>query len=72
MDVSELSELYLEHLERLAAGYAQVLASCGYAAAVVHSGAPQKRSAFDDQYWPLRVTPHFQHWLPLAQAFRLT
>src|SRR5712691_11507417 len=21
----------------------------------------------DDQYWPLRVTPEFQHWLPLSE-----
>ncbi len=68
MNPNELSVLYNQHLERLGAGYAQALATCGYDAAVVHSGAPQKRSEFDDQYWPLRVTPHFQHWLPLAEA----
>jgi Xaa-Pro dipeptidase len=37
-------------------------------AVVIHSGTPLKRTEFDDQYWPLRPTPHFQHWLPLAQA----
>src|SRR5512142_750396 len=26
------------------------------------------RAEFDDQYWALRPTPEFQHWLPLAQA----
>ncbi len=35
-------------------------------ATVIHSGSPVKRSVFDDQYWPLRPVPHWQHWLPLA------
>jgi Xaa-Pro dipeptidase len=35
---------------------------------VIHSGSLVKRSVFDDQYWPLRVVPHFQHWAPLAQV----
>ena len=34
----------------------------------IHSGSlRKKRSEFDDQYWPLRPVPHFQHWAPLAQ-----
>src|SRR5262249_7021668 len=37
-------------------------------AIVIHSGSLVKRSVFDDQYWPLRVVPHFQHWAPLAQV----
>lgn len=64
---ADLTELYLEHLDRLGARYAEALTTCGYDAVVVHSGSPLKRSEFDDQYWPLRVTPHFQHWLPLAE-----
>src|SRR5204862_279085 len=28
--------------------------------------APCMLTDADDQYWPLRPTPHFQHWLPLA------
>ena len=47
--------------------YARVLAEHGWDAAVIHSGSPVKRSAFDDQYWPLRPVPHWQHWLPLAE-----
>ena len=66
MNTAELADLYTEHLEHLGAGYAQALATCGYDAAVIHSGTARKKSEFDDQYWPLRVTPHFQHWLPLA------
>ena len=60
--------LYVQHIEQLQARYAPELAACGYDAVVLHSGAAQKRTVFDDQYWPLRVTPHFQHWLPLAEA----
>jgi Xaa-Pro dipeptidase len=68
VDQQGLSELYREHLAVLEAGYAKVLAAAGFDAVVLHSGTPKKRSEFDDQYWPLRVTPHFQHWLPLAEA----
>ena len=68
MTADALIDLYAEHVARLHARYAEGLAACGYDAVVVHSGAPQKRTVFDDQYWPLRVTPHFQHWLPLAEA----
>ena len=63
----DLAPLYAEHLRVLGERYARELAACGYDAVVVHSGTAQKRSEFDDQYWPLRVTPHFQHWLPLAE-----
>ncbi len=67
MTLEELTELYREHVEQLDTRYAHALASCGYEAAIIHSGIPKKRTEFDDQYWPLRVTPHFQHWLPLAE-----
>jgi Xaa-Pro dipeptidase len=59
--------LYRQHLATLEAGYARLLAQAGLDAVVIHSGAPHKRTRFDDQYWPLRPTPHFQHWLPLAE-----
>jgi len=67
VDISQLTLLYREHLDDLARRYAPVLATAGVDALVVHSGTAQKRTDQDDQYWPLRVTPHFQHWLPLAQ-----
>ena len=57
--------LYVEHLDRLQRGYDQVLARHGFACAVVLSGQPLRKSTADDQYWSLRVTPHFAHWLPL-------
>jgi Xaa-Pro dipeptidase len=68
VDLSQLAALYREHLTDLSRRYATVLEAAGVDALVVHSGAPQKRTEQDDQYWPLRPTPHFQHWLPLAQA----
>ena len=36
-------------------------AASGFDAVVVHGGSARKRSDFDDQWWPLRATPHFQH-----------
>ncbi len=47
--------------------YARVLAAHRWDAVIIHSGSLQKRSTFDDQYWPLRPVPHWQHWLPLAE-----
>lgn len=66
MDLPRLAQAYREHLTQLQQSYEQVLAASGYDAVVIHSGSLQLRSAFDDQYWPLRPTPHFQHWLPLS------
>jgi Xaa-Pro dipeptidase len=68
VDHKLLQTTYAEHLAQLAQNYGQVLASSGYDAVVIHSGSLKKRSDFDDQYWPLRPTPHFQHWLPLSAA----
>ena len=67
MDISTLTELYRAHLDDLRTRYAKVLATAELDALVIHSGTPLKRSEQDDQYWSLRPTPHFQHWLPLAQ-----
>src|SRR5229473_2346952 len=68
MDRKKLEELHRAHVSRLASDTANALRQHGYDALVVHSGAPQKRTQADDQYWPLRVTPEFQHWLPLSEA----
>lgn len=61
-----LRELHAEHVARLGREYARVLVEHGLDAAVIHSGSLKPRTEFDDQYWPLRPTPHFQHWVPLA------
>src|ERR1700682_6420879 len=67
----DFKDLYRGHIEVVSRGVAAALDKTGFAALVVHSGTPQKRTDADDQYWPLRPTPHFQHWLPLAEAARL-
>jgi Xaa-Pro dipeptidase len=63
-----LDRLYLDHVADLERRYAAVMEERGLDALVIHSGSPAKRSVFDDQYWPLRPVPHWQHWLPLAEA----
>lgn len=68
MDSTSLARLYTDHLRQLEAAYAEAMRAHGYDALVIHSGLPKQRTVFDDQFWPLRVTPHFQHWLPLAEA----
>src|SRR6266852_6435002 len=68
MDRKKLEELHRAHVSRLASDTAYALRLHGYDALGMHSGAPQKRTQADDQYWPLRVTPEFQHWLPLSEA----
>ncbi len=60
--VNPLPQLYLAHLDSLAARTAGALAVAGYDALVIHSGSLAKRSVFDDQYWPLRLVPQFAHW----------
>ncbi len=65
--MNRLEGLYTAHVEALGRCYEQALASTGYDAVVVHAGSPRKRTDADDQYWPLRATPHFQHWAPVAE-----
>jgi Xaa-Pro dipeptidase len=67
VDQESLVRLYAEHVEHLQARYAEALAASGFDAVVVHSGWPQKRSTFDDQYWPHRATPEFMHWVPIGE-----
>jgi Xaa-Pro dipeptidase len=60
-------KLHRSHVEELSQGVAAALDENGFSALVLHSGTPVKRTGADDQFWPLRPTPHFQHWLPLAE-----
>jgi Xaa-Pro dipeptidase len=64
---TDLARLHREHVADLLRRYGEVLGREGLDAAVLHSGSLQQKSAFDDQYWPLRIVPHFAHWLPLAE-----
>jgi Xaa-Pro dipeptidase len=62
-----LDSLYLEHVRDLETRIARVLQDHGFDGVAIHSGSLAKRSWFDDQFWPLRVCPHFAHWAPLAE-----
>ena len=67
MNLEKLARLYTAHVAHLQGKYEEALAGASYDALVIHSGALKRRTDFDDQYWPLRATPHFQHWLPLDE-----
>ena len=62
----DLKRSYGGHVANLQRAYERALADAGLDAVVLHSGALHPRSSFDYQFWSLRPTPHFQHWLPLA------
>src|SRR5438105_11767194 len=59
--------LHHDHVGKLLSGTARALEKAGFSALWIHSGTALKRTQADDQYWSLRATPHFQHWLPLAE-----
>src|SRR4051812_43583927 len=61
----DLLALYQAHVTGLAEKTSVALTSEGFDAIAIHSGVPNKRSEFDDVYWPLRPVPHFQHWAHL-------
>ncbi len=67
MDRSTLSSLHAEHCRALQLSCEAVLRAQGLDTLVLHSGTPQKRTSFDDQFWPLRPSPWFMHWLPLEE-----
>ena len=59
---------YPDHVQHLQRSTEAVLAAQKYEALVLCSGTPQSKNRFDDQSWPLSVTPAFAHWCPLAEA----
>jgi Xaa-Pro dipeptidase len=62
-----ITALFQAHLARLQSRYETVLKTHALDAIVIHSGTPKKRSEFDDQFFALRPTPHFQHWVALEE-----
>ncbi len=62
-----IREAYARHVSGLRAAYDDALAAHGFDAVVIHSGSAKKRTDFDDQYWPVRPVPHFQHWAALGE-----
>ena len=65
--MESLAKLHREHVSALQRNVEVALGQTGFSSLAIHSGTPLKRTEADDQYWPLRVTPHFHHWLPLAE-----
>jgi Xaa-Pro dipeptidase len=68
LDPLRLATLHRAHVEELGRRYEPLFARFGLDALVVHVGTAQKKTRYDDQYWPLRPNPHFQHWLALEEA----
>ena len=66
VDGVALSTLYSDHLAELSRRTDLVCRKHGLDGIVVHSGTAQKKTSFDDQFWPVVTTPLFRHWLPLA------
>jgi Xaa-Pro dipeptidase len=62
-----LDELYVHHIADLQRRVEGVLGKQHWDGIAIHSGSLVKRSTYDDQTWPLRPCPHFQHWLALAE-----
>jgi Xaa-Pro dipeptidase len=65
---ARLDALYLDHVADLQRRVSAILTSQGWEFLVIEAGVAARKSRFDDQYWPLRPCPHFQHWLPLVEA----
>src|SRR5262249_50797181 len=63
----DFTNLHRSHVDELSREVAAALEENAFSALILHSGSALKRTEADDQYWPLRPTPHFQHWLPLAE-----
>src|SRR5438046_750474 len=61
----DLLALYRDHIANLVQKTSDALTAEGFDALAIHSGLLNKRSEFDDTYWPLRPVPHFQHWAHL-------
>lgn len=65
--MSDLRALYEDHVRFVTRAFARALEENALDAALVHSGALIRKTEFDDQDFPLRTTPHFQHFVPLAE-----
>jgi Xaa-Pro dipeptidase len=61
------ADQYPHHVAHLQAGVEAALAVHKYEALILCAGAPASKNRFDDQWWPLSVTPSFAHWCPLVE-----
>jgi Xaa-Pro dipeptidase len=64
-DLKPIEALYSDHVAELRRGYDAALAAAGFDAVVIHSGTAMRKTIYDDQFWPVRPAPHFQHWVAL-------
>lgn len=62
------STTYPAHIAYLQHGYEAAMAAHGFDAIVLCSGGAHLKNRFDDQTWPLSLTPAFSHWCPLVEA----
>ncbi|HET8901739.1 MAG TPA: Xaa-Pro dipeptidase [Holophagaceae bacterium] len=63
--MSDLTQLFRDHLAKRQTDAEESLARTGFSALVISSGAPHTYFA-DDQDAPFRAVPHFTHWCPMA------
>src|SRR5258706_465912 len=68
MDLQNLDRLHAAHVAQLQKAPERVLQQPGLDARVTPAGGARLRVSYDDNYWPLRPTLHFHHWLPLAES----
>lgn len=62
----DLTGLYQAHVADRLQRLQQGLEGTGYDGVVIHSGSLEKRTVFDDQFWPLRTVPYFEQWAHLG------
>lgn len=67
--MNELDRLYRDHVAALEAAYERAMLGSveRFDGVAIHSGSLVPRSEFDDQFWPLRPVPHWQHWLAFVE-----
>jgi Xaa-Pro dipeptidase len=65
--LAAIEALYSDHVAKQQRVYAEALREAGFDAVVIHSGTAQKKTSYDDAYWPLRPTPFFHHWVALYE-----
>jgi Xaa-Pro dipeptidase len=63
----DLSALYAKHVAHLIQTQTAAMAATGVEVLVLHAGSPALKDRFDDQHHPLRPTPAFAHWAPVAE-----
>jgi Xaa-Pro dipeptidase len=65
--VIDFASLYADHVRAITRAYVRAAETCGFDITLVHSGSLISKTTFDDQDFPLRTTPAFQHFVPLAE-----